>query len=176
MKGQESYNNHTSSRDHRPSGPQTSHVSFIYNNNCSHWQSTVVSRHSKYVHGFFHLVVTVTTEAVIYSPNIYKVDNKTAASASRTTVKKTVSPKTTHEKKTSLDASTIRKIKKQGIRSNEIFPSVDIRSRCYSVAKINENEYKVKRETEHTVLEYDGHFWCDCKDFSIYQIKKGARI
>ena len=76
MKGQESYNNHTSSRDHRPSGPQTSHVSFIYNNNCSHWQSTVVSHHSKYVHGFFHLVVTVTTEAVIYSPNIYLAPTK----------------------------------------------------------------------------------------------------
>jgi len=76
MKGQESYNNHTSSRDHRPSGPQTSHVSFIYNNNCSHWQSTVVSRHSKYVHGFFHLVVTMTTEAVIYSPNIYLAPTK----------------------------------------------------------------------------------------------------
>ena len=36
----------------------------------------IVSYHSKDVHGFFHLVLTVITEAVIYSPNVYLAPTK----------------------------------------------------------------------------------------------------
>ena len=58
-----------------------------------------------------------------------------------------------------------KKIKKEGLKSNDILPSRDMKSRKYDVSKIGDNEYKVECGGSHTVLECDGYFCCDCYDY-----------
>ena len=62
--------------------------------------------------------------------------------------------------------STTKKKKGEGFKSNVVLPSREMRSREYNVEKISASEYRVtSKDKEHTVIERDGYFWCDCGDF-----------